>query len=175
MSSVILAKTPVAVKGTTWLLLPFFSKMHVSGKSPSVLSPCYSFLKCFMVRDMSQALGHSLSCLSLQFRLWDWVSRYCCGCPEPGESTWLVFEMKQTEQARLFIRSKRIIVEKVRVARADNKWTACWCSHRMWRLHGDDDSRQGQGSREWLIRQGRSQRGPGSRWNQFGPRVASSI
>ncbi len=41
---------------------------------------------------------------------------------------WLVSEMKQTEQGRLFIRSKRIIVKKVTAATAGNKWAACWCA-----------------------------------------------
>lgn len=74
-----------------------------------------------------QALRHFLSCLFLQFRPWDWVSqrRRCCRCSEPGES---VAEIKQTEQARLFIKSEQIIVEKVRSATAGDEWAACWCT-----------------------------------------------
>lgn len=71
------------------------------------------------------ALRHFLSCLLLWFKFWDRVS--LCRCREPGESV-VGFEMEQTEQARLFIRSKQIIVEKVRAAAAGNKWAACWCA-----------------------------------------------
>lgn len=84
-----------------------------------------------MVHDISQACKSWLSgifclCLLLWFKFWDRVSLCCC-CKEPGESV-AGFEMEQTEQARLFIRSKRIIVEKVRAAAAGNKWAACWCA-----------------------------------------------
>lgn len=52
-----------------------------------------------------------------------------CSAAESRGRAWLgFFEMKQTEQGGLFIRSERIIVEKVRADAAGNKCAACWCA-----------------------------------------------
>lgn len=49
-----------------------------------------------------------------------------CSAAESRGRAWLgFFEMKQTEQGGLFIRSERIIVEKVRADAAGNKCAAC--------------------------------------------------
>lgn len=70
------------------------------------------------------ALGHFLSCLLPQFRLWDRVSPFtgaaaaAAAAAESQGREWLAFEKKQTEQGRLFIRSKLLIAEKVGAAAA---------------------------------------------------------
>lgn len=77
-----------------------------------------------MVHDISQSSQLScIFCLVYYFGL-DSGIEFLCTAAAAAESqgrAWLVFEMKQTEQAGLFIRSKRIIVKKVRAGAAGNK------------------------------------------------------
>lgn len=130
----------LAIAATTSHLLLFFSNMHANGKKtqsmpfPSSLNPL-----CFMVHDLSQASCKSwlsgVFCLVYYFSL-DCGIEFPCAAAAAAESqgrAWLAFEMKQTEQGRLFIRSKHIIVEKVwaattcRSAREDVKAVWWWC------------------------------------------------
>ena len=78
-----------------------------------------------MLHDISQAGYKSwlsgIFCLVYYFSLGSGIEFPRSAAAESQGRAWLVSEMKQTEQGRLFIRSKRIIVEKVRAATAGNK------------------------------------------------------
>lgn len=67
-----------------------------------------------------QALRHFLSVYYFSFDSEIKFPGTAAAAQSQGKSV-AGFEMKQTEQARLFIRSKQIIVEKVRAATAGDK------------------------------------------------------